>query len=96
VDYGLADGKFSFFLRCFLVSFSGWWAMATILYLGSSRFSGFSASIGRVESSVRQISRDLVGFRVRSCGFMSVSSDLWLTSLSMVATMVRWSFGALS
>jgi hypothetical protein len=49
-----------------------------------------------VELCVLQISRDLVGFRVW-CGFRSAgSSDLWVSSLAMVAALVRWSFGALA
>jgi hypothetical protein len=49
-----------------------------------------------VESCARRISRDPIIFRVRWCGFMSVSSDLRLSSLAMVAALVRWSFGALA
>jgi hypothetical protein len=49
-----------------------------------------------VESCARWISWDPVGFRVRWCGFKSVSSDLRLSSLSMVAALVRWSFEALA
>jgi hypothetical protein len=49
-----------------------------------------------VESCARRISRDLVGFRVHWYDFRSVSSDLRLSSLAMVAALVRWSFGALS
>jgi hypothetical protein len=60
--------------------------------------SGGASSVGggRVELCVRRISRDLVVSRVRLCGFRSVSSDLRLSSLAMVAALVRWSFGALA
>jgi hypothetical protein len=51
---------------------------------------------GRVESCAQRISRDPVGFCIRWCGFRSVSSDLRLSSLAMVAALVRWSFGALA
>jgi hypothetical protein len=59
---------------------------------GASRVGGG----GRVESCARRISRDLVGFHVRLCGFRSVFSDLRLSLLTMVAALVRWSFGALA
>jgi hypothetical protein len=55
-----------------------------------------STSAGRVESCIRRISWDLVGFRVRLCGFRSFSSDQRLSSLAMVAALVCWSFGALA
>jgi hypothetical protein len=55
-----------------------------------------SASGGCVESCVRQISWDLVGFRDHLCGFSSVSFDLRLSSLVIVVALVRWSFEALS
>jgi hypothetical protein len=51
---------------------------------------------GRVESCVRQISWDLVGFRDRLCVFGSVSSDERFSSSAMVATLVLWSFWALA
>jgi hypothetical protein len=35
-------------------------------------------------------------FRVRWCGFRPVSSDLRLSSLTMVAALVRWCLGALA
>jgi hypothetical protein len=38
----------------------------------------------------------LFGFGNRWCDFRSVSSDLQLSSLEMVAALVRWSFGALA
>jgi hypothetical protein len=49
--------------------------------------SGGPSSTGerRVESCVRRISWDLVGFHDRLCGFGSVSSDLWFSSSAMVA-----------
>jgi hypothetical protein len=56
----------------------------------------YRASGGRVKSCARRISRDPVGFRVRWCGFRSVSSNLRLSSLAMVAALVRWFFGALA
>jgi hypothetical protein len=49
-----------------------------------------------VESCVRRIFTDLFCFCYRWCGFRSVSSDLWLSLLVMVADLVRWSFGALA
>jgi hypothetical protein len=49
-----------------------------------------------VESCAWQISRDPVGFHVCWLGFMSVSSDLWLSSLVMAAALVHLSFGALA
>ena len=49
-----------------------------------------------MESFVRRISWDPVCFRVRWCVFRSVSSDLRLSSLAMVAALVRWSFVALA
>jgi hypothetical protein len=49
-----------------------------------------------VESCVRRIFSDLFGFGIRWCGFRSVSFDLQLSSLAMVAALVRWSFGALA
>jgi hypothetical protein len=55
-----------------------------------------SASGRRVESCVRRIFSDLFGFGIHWCGFMSVSFDLRLSSLAMVAALVRWSFGALT
>jgi hypothetical protein len=48
-----------------------------------------SASGGCVESCVRQISWDLVGFRDHLCGFSSVSFDLRLSSLVIVVALVR-------
>jgi hypothetical protein len=54
-----------------------------------------SANRGRLESCARRISQDLVGFRIRWCGFMSVPSKLRLSSLTLVAALVRWSFRAL-
>ena len=60
--------------------------------------SGGASSIGRgrVESCARRISRDLIGFRVRWCGFRSVSSDLKLSSWATVTALVRWSFGTIA
>ena len=55
-----------------------------------------SADGGRVELCARRISWDSVGFRVSWCDFMSVSSDLWLSSLAMVTALVCWSFGTLA
>jgi hypothetical protein len=49
-----------------------------------------------MELYARRISWDPVGFRVSWCGFMSVSSDLWLSSLAMVTALVCWSFGTLA
>jgi hypothetical protein len=49
-----------------------------------------------MESCVRQISWDPIGFHVLWCGFRSFSFNLWLSSLAMVVAMVRWSFGALA
>jgi hypothetical protein len=49
-----------------------------------------------VELCAHRISWDPVGFRVYWCGFMIVSSDLRLSSLAMVAALVRWSFGTLA
>jgi hypothetical protein len=51
---------------------------------------------GRVESCVRQISWDLVGFRDRLCVFGSISSDLRFSSSAMVDALVCWSVGALA
>jgi hypothetical protein len=51
---------------------------------------------GRVELCARRISRDPIGFRVRWCGFRSVSFNLRLSSLAIVADLVRWFFGALA
>jgi hypothetical protein len=58
---------------------------------GASRADG-----GRVESCAQRISRDPIGFRIHLCGFRSVSFDLRLSSLALVAALVRWSFGALA
>jgi hypothetical protein len=58
---------------------------------GASRAEG-----GRVELCARWISRNPVGFRVHWCSFRSVSSDIRLSSLAMVATLVHWSFGVLA
>jgi hypothetical protein len=55
-----------------------------------------SASDERVESCVRRIFSDLSGFGNRWCGFRSVSYDLQLSSLVMVAALVCWSFRALA
>jgi hypothetical protein len=55
-----------------------------------------SSGRGRMESCVRRISWDLVGFRDCLCGFRSVSFDLRFSSSAMVAALVRWSFGALA
>jgi hypothetical protein len=49
-----------------------------------------------VESCARRISRDPIGFRVRWCGFRSISSDLKLSSWATVTALVRWSFGTLA
>jgi hypothetical protein len=49
-----------------------------------------------VESCVRRIFSDMFGFGIPWCGFRSVSFDLRLSSLAMVAALVRWSFGALA
>jgi hypothetical protein len=48
---------------------------------------------GRVESCVRPISWDPVGFRVRLCGFRSVFSDLRLSSLA--TRLLLWCAGPL-
>jgi hypothetical protein len=60
--------------------------------------SGGASSVVRacVESCARRISWDPIGFHVPLCGLRSVSSDLRLSSLAMVAALVRWSFGALA
>ena len=50
---------------------------------------------GRVELCVQRISRDPIGFHVRSCGFRSGSSDLRVSCLVMFVALVRWSFVAL-
>ena len=55
-----------------------------------------SADGGRVELCVRPIYWDPVRFRVRLCGYRPVSSDLCLSSLTMVAALMRWSFEALA
>ena len=61
------------------------------------RSGGASCADGeRVESFVRRISCDPVCFRVRWCVFRSVSFDLQLSSLTMIAALVRWSFMALA
>jgi hypothetical protein len=49
-----------------------------------------------VEWCARWISLDPFSGRVRLCGFRSVSSDLLLSSLVMVAPLVPWSFRALA
>jgi hypothetical protein len=49
-----------------------------------------------VKSCARLISWDLIGFCVRLCDFRSVYFDLRLSSLTMIAALVRWSFGALA
>jgi hypothetical protein len=51
---------------------------------------------GRVESCVRRISWNLVGFCDCLCAFRSVSSDLRFSSLAMVVALMRWSFGVLA
>ena len=60
--------------------------------------SGGATSTGgrRVELCVRRIFSDLVRFCVRSCGFRSGYSDLRLSSLAMVAALLRWSFRVLA
>lgn len=63
---------------------------------------------GRVEVCVQRVPWDLVGFsdfrlipwvsvgiHVCLCGFRSGSSDLWFSSLAMVAALVHWFFGDL-
>ena len=50
---------------------------------------------GRVELCVQRISRDPIGFHVRSCGFRSGPSDLRVSCLVMFVALVRWSFVAL-
>jgi hypothetical protein len=65
-----------------------------LLYPHSSN--AFSADGGRVESCVRQISWVPISFHVHWCGFWSLSSDLWLSSLAMVIVLVRRSFRALA
>ena len=49
-----------------------------------------------MELCVRQIFSDLVRFCVCSCGCRSGFSDLLLSSLAMVAALLRWSFRALA
>jgi hypothetical protein len=53
-----------------------------------------SAVRGRVESCGRRISWDPIGFRDRWC--MSVSSNIRLSSLTLIVALVRWSFRALA
>ena len=61
------------------------------------RSGGASCANGeRVGSFVRRISWDPVRFHVRWCVFSSVSFDLRLSSLAMVAALVHWSFVALA
>jgi hypothetical protein len=55
-----------------------------------------SAGGGCVESCTRQIYWDPIGFRIRWCGFRLVSFDLRLSSLAMVAVLVRLSLGPLT
>jgi hypothetical protein len=55
-----------------------------------------SAGGGCVESRTRQIYWDPIGFRIRCCGFRLVSFDLRLSSLAMVAVLVRLSLGPLT
>jgi hypothetical protein len=51
---------------------------------------------GLVESCVRRISWNLVGFHDCLCAFRSISSDLRFSSSTMVVALVRWSFGVLA
>jgi hypothetical protein len=55
-----------------------------------------SATGGHVEFCLRRIFSDLFSFGIRWCGFRSVSSDLLLSSLTMIAALVCWSSGALA
>jgi hypothetical protein len=85
--------------------YGGLWSLArrgrgSILSLGCfpyPRFDvGSSADGGRVVSCAWQICYDLVGFYVRWCDFMPVSSDLLLSLLAMIVALVRWSFRMLA
>jgi hypothetical protein len=60
-------------------------------------FGGAScADIERVEMCIPQIPWDSVGIPVYWCGFMSDFFDVQVSSLVIVATLVRWSFGNLA
>jgi hypothetical protein len=93
----LADG-FSFFYVFFGMVRRRWHPKVRIrsspLYPRSC--SASSTGRGRVKSCVQWISWDLVSFHDRLCGFRSVSSDLWFSSLTMVACLVCWPFEALA
>jgi hypothetical protein len=55
-----------------------------------------NAGGGCVELCARRISWNLIISRVCWCGFVSVSFDLPLSSVTMVVALMRWSFGALA
>jgi hypothetical protein len=92
--HGLSPtGGFSSFFRFFGVFFG---MMRRRLHLKvkirSSPFYPCSGGASSIDGGLcsRRISWDSFGFRVRWCGFKSVSSNLRLSSLATVVALVRW------
>jgi hypothetical protein len=92
----LAGGEFSFLFRLFFGVFFEMvrrqlHSVARIRSSMPDPRSGGASSVGegRVKSCARRISRDPIVLCVRRYGFMLVSSDLRLSSVAMVAALVR-------